>query len=347
MVSTLWSIEDLASLALMRQFYSHLAAHMPADRALAEFAAGIYRVQVERTHSGQAAPYEPLGLRALAEQARLAHTQAQNRYQAAWRQLAAAVGDPDLGFAPLAGAATMPDPGFDYEALRTRMLAQHTDLLTAANSIVKARYNLRLQEVTPIPDVSLKLVVERDYSTPPLSTIANVEIGVPVPVWDRNQGAIRQARADLARAIDDIPRAKLDLLNRLADAMERYQTNRAQVDAYLKHILPDEVRSYRGLVQQPKPDFGDIFSAQQQLNAFAASYLAALQAQWQAVVDLAALAQLDDLYLSASGGECGPPPPSAGDPPILPPPTPLTPPPADGPALAPGEENGLWKGISR
>jgi CHAT domain-containing protein len=35
-VSTLWSIEDQASLVLMRQFYTHLAAHMSADRALAE-----------------------------------------------------------------------------------------------------------------------------------------------------------------------------------------------------------------------------------------------------------------------------------------------------------------------
>ncbi len=35
-VSTLWSIEDLSSLVLMRHFYGHLAEHLPADKALAE-----------------------------------------------------------------------------------------------------------------------------------------------------------------------------------------------------------------------------------------------------------------------------------------------------------------------
>jgi cobalt-zinc-cadmium efflux system outer membrane protein len=287
------------------------------NHGLAQFAEAIYQVQVDHVRSGQAATYEPLALRALAEQARLAFTQSQNRYQAAWRQLSVAVGDPDMQPAALAGAASMRDPGFDYEPLRTRMLAQHTDLVTAANSVVKARYNLRLQEVTPFPDVALKLVVQKDYSTPPFNTTTNIEVGVPVPVWDRNQGAIRQARADLARAIDDIPRSRLDLLNRLADAMERYQTNRAQVDAYLNRILPDQVRSYRGLVQQPKPEFGDILSAQQQLNSFVAAYLSALQAQWQAIVDLAALAQMDDLYLAIGGAECGPVALPAADLPVL------------------------------
>ena len=75
-----------------------------------------------------------------------------------------------------------------------------------------------------------------------------------------------------------------------------------RVDAYLRHILPDQVRAYRGLVQQTQPSFADIVNAQQQLNTFLAAYLTALQAQWQAVVDLAALAQLDDLYVTIDGG---------------------------------------------
>jgi hypothetical protein len=106
----------------------------------------------------------------------------------------------------------------------------------------------------------------------------------------------------LARAIDDIQRNRLDLLNKLAEAMERYRTNRQTVDVYVKQILPDQVRAYRGLVQQTQPSFSDIVNAQQQLNTFLTTYLAALQAQWQAVVDLAALAQLDDLYLNAGNG---------------------------------------------
>jgi outer membrane protein, heavy metal efflux system len=212
----------------------------------------------------------------------------------------------------------MAEPEMDYDALRARILTGHTDLMTAANNVVKARYNLRSAQVMPIPDVALKLVVQKDYTTPPFYTTANIEVGVPIPVWDRNQGGIKQANADLAKSLDDIPRARLDLLNRLADATERYQSNRQIVSAYLKRILPDQVRAYRGVVQrnQNEPDrasFGDIVTAQQQLNTYLATYLTALQAQWQAVVDLAALAQLDDLYMPMGGptspaGEELPPP---------------------------------------
>jgi cobalt-zinc-cadmium efflux system outer membrane protein len=319
------------------------------NNALTRFAEAIYKVQVDQVRGAQAAAFEPLALRALAGQARLFLTQAQNRYQAAWRQLAAAVGDPDFSPTPLAGSAAMADPGFDYDALRTRILAEHTDLITAANTVIKQRYNLRLAQVTPIPDVSLKLVVQKDYTTPPFYTTANVEIGVPIPVWDRNQGGIKQAGADLAHAIDDIPHTRLDLLTKLADAMERYQTNRAQVDVYLKQILPDQVRAYRGLVQQNQPSFSDIVNAQQQLNTFLASYLSALQAQWQAVVDLAALGQLDDLYLPPGamvGPQCGPPAPPIALPalvPALPAPTPM--PAADESALPtlPAIEPPLWR----
>jgi cobalt-zinc-cadmium efflux system outer membrane protein len=188
-----------------------------------------------------------------------------------------------------------------YDAIRDRMLCVHTDLVSAANTVIKNRYLLSRAKVQPIPDVNLKVVVQKDFTTPPFATIANVEVGVPIPVWDRNQGGIQQASADVSKALEEIPRTKLDLLTKLADATERYQNNRQIVDTFLLHVLPDQVRAYRGIVQrsQQEPDrasFGDIVTAQQQLNTFLATYLAALQAQWQAAVDLAALGQLDDIY---------------------------------------------------
>lgn len=302
---------DLATQVRNAYFASLVAEeNLRLAHALSRFADEMFRVQVDQVRAGQAAAYEPLAMRALAEQARLTLKQAQNRYQSAWRQLGAAVGQPDIAPAPLAGSAYMPAPALDYELLRDRIVAEHTDLVIAANNVVKSRYQLRLAQITPIPDVALKLVVQKDYTTAPYFTTANIELGVPIPVWDRNQGGIKQAEADLAKAIEDIPRTRLELLAKLADAMERFQSNRMMVDVYLKQILPDQVRAYRGVVQrnQQDPDraaFGDIVTAQQQLNTFLTTYLTALQAQWTAVVDLAALAQLDDLYFTpATNGIC-------------------------------------------
>src|SRR5207244_1013889 len=201
----------------------------------------------------------------------------------------------------LAGSATMTAPAFDYEMIRDRMLEAHTDLRNAANGVARARTQVRIAEVTPVPDVNLKVVVQKDFTAPPFATTANVEVGVPVPVWDRNQGGIQQAQGQLARALDESRRVQLDLLNRLADAIERYQSNRRLVESYRNQILPDLVRAYRGVVQRyqqepEKVNYNDIITTQQALVTSLANYLTALAAQWQAVADLAALAQLDDLY---------------------------------------------------
>jgi len=260
-----------------------------------------FRVQVDQLRGGQAAPYEPAQLRALAEQARAALRQAENRYRSAWRQLAAAVGRPDLPPTKLAGSATMAAPAFDYELIRARMFELHTDLRNAANGVARARTQVRIAEVTPVPDVNLKVVVQKDFTAPPFATTANVEIGVPTPVWDRNQGGIQQARAQLGRALEEAQRVRLDLQSRLADAIERYETNRQFVEAYRNQILPDQVRAYRGVVQryQQEPDkvnYNDIITTQQSLVTSLSNYLQSLAGQWQAVADLAALAQLDDLY---------------------------------------------------
>src|SRR5207253_2267937 len=124
--------------------------------------------------------------------ARVNLEQARIQYRSAWLQLAAAIGQPDLAPSPLAGFIEMAPPPLSYELVHDRMLAVHTDLRAAEAGVAKARYNLKLAEVTPVPDVSLKVVVQKDFSSPPFLTQAGVEIGVPIPVWDRNQGNIQQ-----------------------------------------------------------------------------------------------------------------------------------------------------------
>jgi cobalt-zinc-cadmium efflux system outer membrane protein len=197
------------------------------------------------------------------------------------------------------------------------MLAAHTDLREAEVAAARARVQVRIAEVTPMPDVSLKVVVQKDYTVAPFATSANVEVGVPVPVWDRNQGGVQQAQGQLARALDEAQRVRLDLLAKLADAAERYTSNRQVVELHESSILPDQVRFYKGILQrhQQEPDKVPFSEAAYALETFGDSlavYLAALDAQWKAAVDLAALAQLDDLY-PAAGAVSAVDPCPAGD----------------------------------
>lgn len=286
-------------------------ANLRVNGALVRLTEDVYRIQVDQLKGGEAAAYEPMQLRVGALQARAALVQAHNRYVSAWKQLAANLGLPGMPLTELAGQADMPIPRVEYEKALARVLSAHTDLLAAENSRLKASYNLRLAQVTRVPDITAHASFQHDNADG-LNQFG-LQIGMPVPVWDRNQGNILQAQGVLARAVEEGHRVTDDLSARLADAFERYESNRAILDYYRTQILPDQVRAYRGVYERhnAEPDkvaFGDVVQAQQTLAATITAYLGALDAQWKAVVDLAALLQVDDLAHLGAGEPCAPVP---------------------------------------
>jgi cobalt-zinc-cadmium efflux system outer membrane protein len=277
------------------------------SRALAELTDQTFRIQVQQVRGGQAAPYEPLQLYVFAITARTNLTQARNRYISAWKQLAAALGLPDMPYTEVAGRAAAPVPLFRYDLLREHVLANHTNVLTAENTILKARYNLRLAEVTRIPDLHTNTAFQHDNAAGNFQF--NLQMGIDLPLWNRNQGNIQQARAQLARAQQDLPATRNDLVRALTEAFERYENTRALVAEYRDKILPNQVRVYRGIRSRYEQEVGavgfiDIVNAQQNVAAALGTYLALLAGQWTAVADVANLLQTEDLYAPDAEG-CG------------------------------------------
>jgi cobalt-zinc-cadmium efflux system outer membrane protein len=275
--------------------------NLKVTRALAEFADEVYRIQVELLKAAQAPAYEALQLRVLSTQARAGLVQARNRYIAAWRQLANYLGLPEMPPTELAGDAAAPAPRYEFRAVLDHVLQNHTDVGVAMNAVQRAQIDLKLARVIPIPDVNVLAVVQRDHTTPPFNTTTNVQIGVPVPVWDRNQGAIRAAEAALARADREADRVRHDLTTRVTEAFERYETNRRILAHYQSQILPDQVRAYRALYlrhhrEPDKVSLQDVVNAQQLLAQSVTTYVSTLNSLWTAVVDLASLMQAEDLY---------------------------------------------------
>jgi cobalt-zinc-cadmium efflux system outer membrane protein len=294
---------DLAS-QVRANYFAVLVAqeNVKVTKALLRFTNEAYKIQVEIVKGeGDAAPYEPMQLRVLSNQAAGALLFARNRYTAAWKQLASTLGLPGMPPTALAGRIDSGIPVFDYEKALARVLSQHTDVETAENTIQKARYNLRLAQLMPIPDVDVRVIVQKDFTAPPFQIVHGVQVGVPVPIWDRNQGNIAQAQANLLHAIEEPHRVRADLTSRLAEAFERYDDNRKLLALYRDQILPDQVRVYRGIYlrHQEFPDvvtFGDVVTAQQTLAQAITTYVQTLQLQWTAIVDVANLLQTSDLF---------------------------------------------------
>ncbi len=275
-------------------------------RAMVDWLDGLFQRQVSLVLTGTAAVYEASQLEGISWQARAGVVTARNRYLNAWHQLAAAMGRPDLPLTELAGDIDMPVPVFEYHQAVQWILQNHTDVETAENEIRQARYNLRLAQVTPIPDVDLRVMVQKDNTTLPHQVTPSVVFGIPLPVWNRNQGGIREAQGTLLEKIEEPHRVRSMLVGRLAEAYRRYRDAVAVLQVYQERVIPNQVRAYlhtyeRHLQEPGVVGFADIVVAQQQMAGGIMTYINTLGEMWTAVADIAHLLQTNDLYATGDG----------------------------------------------
>jgi cobalt-zinc-cadmium efflux system outer membrane protein len=289
-------------------YFSVLVAQyaLRVHEGLQQHTENIYELFRRLAVSGVRPPYEAIEVRALTLTARATLTQSRNRYLSAWRQLAATLGDEHLPLTEVAGSAEMAVPLFHHDLALAYVLSSHTDILTARNTQQKGRYDLHQAQLTPVPDLDFRVVVQKDFTTPPFNIAENVQLGITLPLWDRNQGAIAQAQGTLLRATEEEHRVRLELATRLAEAFERYDSSRRLAEYYRERILPDYKRVFYLVVnlfaaQSEKGEYNlqflDIINNQQLYVTAVATYLNSLAAQWQAVSDVASLLQIDELYL--------------------------------------------------
>jgi cobalt-zinc-cadmium efflux system outer membrane protein len=303
---------DLAT-QVRNAYYALLIAKetMRVNKALVSFTDEVYKLQAELLQGGFAAPYEPAGLRAQAYTARLAYTQSMTSYIYAWKQLVGAVGLRQLPLTEVAGRIDRLIPSYDYDAVLAYVLRNHTDVLTARNAVDKARYSLKLAQITPLsPDVTFSVAVQKEYALPPFQWSPTASVTFPLSIWDRNRGNITAAEAALVRASEEPHRVEVTLRNSLSMAYAGYKNNVQSLEYYRKFILPDQVRYYRGVFERRRVDpsvaFGDLVTAQQTLATDIGSYLGILGQLWPSVVSVADFLQTDDLFQVAQPKELPP-----------------------------------------
>ncbi|HTU20402.1 MAG TPA: TolC family protein [Gemmataceae bacterium] len=268
--------------------------------ALFQFAEYLYEYQIKLMRLAKtAAGYEPMQLRPLVLQARFDIIQARNRFTASWRQLAASMGLPDMPPSQLIDGLDLPMPVFDYDAVQAR-LVNNTDVRRALVMVQKARYDLRSQKLVPLPDLGVRALVQKDWTTPPNQLVNSAVMYMTIPLWNQNQGGIRQAEWQLAQASAGPSQARLALINTLADAYQRYVVFRQQTEITMQQIS-DLVRVYkkawlRNQTQSLVVSFSDLWPIQVTLEGYVSTYIAALGGQWQAAVDVANFLQTPDFY---------------------------------------------------
>jgi cobalt-zinc-cadmium efflux system outer membrane protein len=218
---------------------------------------------------------------------------------AAAARLAAAAGSPDLAAAAIAGDLEAPLPGYDLDHLQAYVRAVHPDAQAAQVGVERAKLAVRRAEVEPIPNVTLTTGYVRQNQN--RSHDWTFGASVPVPVWNKNQGNVAAARAELGEAQNEVGRVQLDLSGRVARAFATYAAARARAEKYKAAILPKAERSLdltRKAYQGKEFEYLRVLQAQRAVAEARLEYVRSLGEVWQAAAELAGLT-LDDQWPAA------------------------------------------------
>jgi cobalt-zinc-cadmium efflux system outer membrane protein len=236
-----------AELDIRRRFLALLTAQhrAAAQSAALDDARAVRAIVAGRQQAGAKSPYElertELAVAALASK----YAEAAADVTAASGALAAAVGVP--GWQPRAAGAFEPPTLAASAATPAGPAGDHPELAVGAAAEAAARAEQALAHAEAVPTPSLQL--QGFGTTDPQGIALTVGIAIPLPLFDRNQGAVARARAQQRAAVLDrratgdeltadltrataIEAARCDAVTRFrADAIERLPRVRTMAEA--------------------------------------------------------------------------------------------------------------------
>lgn len=222
------------------------------------------------------------------QESKLQSETAKNQLEAAWKQLAAVVGQPGLPVETIQGNVD-PQVELEAESLRQQLLAESPEIVTTVAEQQRAHAQLHRAMVEPLPDVDVQSIVQYDNAT--RAPNASLQVSMPIPFCNKNQGGIAEARMQLIAAQYAQQKMELGLQERLASAWQRYQSALAQVKGFSAEdgILPNS-RKTLDLIRKAY-DAGEIGSlelitAQRIYSQTSLQYLNALSDYWAAKIEL-------------------------------------------------------------
>jgi outer membrane protein, heavy metal efflux system len=163
----------------------------------AQSVAKVSAITKARVNAGDAAPEELARSEMLLARARLEVQRAQSLRDQALLALASALGDTGLQVESLAGKLDTVFEVPTLEALAANLAAQPELSLADANRRAShARIDLARAE--RIPDIKVEALYHRLESTK--ENTFDIGLSIPLPLFDRNQGKLREARAEAAAA---------------------------------------------------------------------------------------------------------------------------------------------------
>ena len=291
---------DQTTLALVRQqlairtavrqsFYEVLAARRRSATLdeLTQIAAQSYDAIKRQVDAKQAALLDLLQVQVEHERILAERDAARREATAAWRRLGATVGVPNLQETALVGNLDTALPAFDYDQVQRFLVEHHPEVTYARVGITHAELTLRRQQVESVPNVTVGAGYVRQNQDKMDLWMFQVEM--PVPVFNRNQGNIQAARAEVGRSIREVDRVQNELTHRFATAFGNYSDAKGRSERYRQIILPAAKKAYEIAFEAFKGgqfEYLRVLQAQRSFQEATLEYVRALGEAWRAASEI-------------------------------------------------------------
>jgi len=135
-----------------------------------------------------------------------------------------------------------------------------------------------------IPDLQLRGGLQHNgellSNGKPVGLQGFADVGLRIPLFNRNQGNIATANADAERAKREVERVKLVLRERAASVVQNYTFSQTAVDRYKNQMIPRARKAYEMYTkkyQEMAAAYPHVLIAQRTLMQLEVSYINALE----------------------------------------------------------------------
>ena len=279
-------------------YYEALGAErlVQVQTQLAELSQHAVKISQELLNVGAADRPDLLESEIEAERAEVSLALAQTAQTRVWRELAAVVANPSLMPIPLEGNLEEM-PRLELEAAMSRLFSDSPEIRNSELTIAREQAALQRAKVEKIPDVLARGGLRKNRELleaggRPVGLEGFFDVGFEIPFFNRNQGNVAAAQANLDRAERDVQRVKLSLRMRMARVYKEYQDAMITAERYRTQIIPRAQRAhelYLNNFRQMAAAFPQVLIAQRNLFQLQQDYITALVNTWRSAVEIEGL----------------------------------------------------------
>lgn len=225
------------------RFYEASAAQrqLTATDEFVEVASRGVKIAADRLEAEEGSKVDLLQAKTLLSEINLVRQQTYASYRGAWQELAAIAGMPDSQPIQLTDTFAASSNTRDWASTYAELLSQSPEIARANELICEKLAYLNRQKVQATPNITAQFGAGYDNATD--SGLINLQIGAPIPVFNKNCGNISAAYADYTRAVANLDRIELAIRSRLARVAQEYESSMAAVQRYQQEILPQTKES--------------------------------------------------------------------------------------------------------